>query len=132
MSEKIRVALLGLGEVGQTFAARFLAKIQQDRMPIEIVAIADHNTDSPVALGFARSGVPVFKHAGEIVRLGERVDIIFDLTGDPKLRKALRLQLQENNNHHTVIAPEMVAQLLYCFFYEETRFPDKHRGRGGY
>jgi homoserine dehydrogenase len=132
MNKKIRVALLGLGEVGELFAERLLAKIQESKLPIEIVAVADRNTESPVALGFRHSGVQVFKHAFEVVKLGDHVDIIFDLTGDPMVRRALRMQMQESENRHTVIAPEVVAKLLYMFFFEETQFPAKHNGRGGY
>lgn len=128
----IRVALLGLGEVGEVFAERLLAKIQESKLPIEIVAVADRNTDSPVALGFKHSGVPVFRHAFDIIKLGDQVDVIFDLTGDPTVRRALRTQMLESKNQHTVIAPEVIAKLLYMFFFEETQFPAKHNGRGGY
>lgn len=129
---KIRVALLGLGDVGELFAERLLAKIQESKLPIEIAAVADRNTDSPVALGFKHSGVPVYKHAFEVINLGNNVDIIFDLTGDPMVRRALRMQMRDAENTHTVIAPEVVARLLYLFFSEETAFPDKHKGKQGY
>lgn len=118
MSQVVKVALLGLGEVGETFAEHFLEKIQEDHVKVEIVAAAHHNLESPVALGFSQNGVPVFKDALEVVSMGARVDIIFDLTGDPELRKKLRVALQETHNQHTVIAPEVVAHLLWNFFGE--------------
>jgi hypothetical protein len=62
--------------------------------------------------------VPVFKDAMDVVSMGAKVDIIFDLTGDSELRKKLRVALQETHNQHTVIAPEVVAQLLWNFFGE--------------
>lgn len=129
---KIRIALLGLGEVGELFAERLLGKIQESKLPIEIVAVADRNTESPVAMGFKHSGIPVFKHAFEVIKLGDHVDIIFDLTGDPMVRRALRMQMKESENTHTVIAPEVVARLLYYFFYDEMQFPEKHKGSQGY
>lgn len=116
MQGDIRVALLGLGEIGQTFAEHFLEKIQEQRAPVRIVAVADHNTDSPVALGFSQNGVPVFKDALEVTRLGDQVDIIFDLTGSTKTRQELRLRLLETKNKHTLIATEVFANLLWCFF----------------
>jgi len=85
---------------------------------VEIVAVAHRNLESPVALGFSHSKVPVFKDAMEVVTMGAKVDIIFDLTGDPELRKKLRVALQESHNLHTVIAPEVVAHLLWNFFGE--------------
>ena len=118
MSQVVKVALLGLGEVGETFAEHFLEKIQENHVKVEIVAAAHHNLESPVALGFIQNGVPVFKDALEVVSMGAKVDIIFDLTGDPELRKKLRVALQETHNQHTVIAPEVVAHLLWNFFGE--------------
>jgi homoserine dehydrogenase len=118
MSHVVKVALLGLGEVGETFAEHFLEKIQEEHVKVEIVAVAHHNLESPVALGFIQNGVPVFEDAMEVVTMGAKVDIIFDLTGDPELRKKLRVALQESHNQHTVIAPEVVAHLLWNFFGE--------------
>jgi hypothetical protein len=109
---------LGLGEVGERFAEHFLEKIQEEHVNVEIVAVAHRNLESPVALGFIHSKVPVFQNALDVVSLGAKVDIIFDLTGDPELRKKLRIALQESHNQHTVIAPEVVAHLLWNFFGE--------------
>ena len=129
MSHAIKVALLGLGEVGEKFAEHFLEKIQEDHVKVEIVAVAHRDLESPVALGFIHSKVPVFKDAMEVVSLGSKVDIIFDLTGDPDLRKKLRTALLESHNQHTVIAPEVVAHLLWSFF-GEGELP--HSGSTGY
>lgn len=118
MSNVVKVALLGLGEVGEKFAEHFLEKIQEQHANVEIVAVASRDLESPVALGFIHSKVPVFKDALEVVTLGPKVDIIFDLTGDPELRRKLRAALQESHNQHTVIAPEVVAHLLWNFFGE--------------
>jgi homoserine dehydrogenase len=116
MKDTIRVALLGLGDIGEAFAEQFLAKIQEHGAPVEIVAVADHHPDSPVALGFSQSGVPVFRDALEVTSLGDKIDIIFDLTGNSRLRQELRLKLIETRNQHTVIATEVLARLLWHFF----------------
>lgn len=130
MSNKVRVALLGLGSVGETFAEHFLEKIQEEHINVEIVAVASRHLDSPVALGFSHSNVPVFQDALDVIDLGEKVDIIFDLTGNAELRKRLRARLQETNNRHTVIAPEIFAHLLWNFFGESTDLP--HSAQTGY
>ncbi|MFP5410138.1 MAG: hypothetical protein ACLGG6_04100 [Gammaproteobacteria bacterium] len=129
MRHTVKVALLGLGEVGEKFAEHFLEKIQEDHVNVEIVAVAHRDLESPVALGFAHSKVPVFRDAMEVVSLGDKVDIVFDLTGNPELRKQLRAALQETRNQHTVIAPEVVAHLLWNFF-GEGELP--HSERTGY
>lgn len=129
MKHTVKVALLGLGEIGEKFAEHFLEKIQEEHVNVEIVAVAHRDPDSPVAMGFRHSQVPVFEDAMEVVSMGARVDIIFDLTGDPELRKKLRTALQDSHNQHTVIAPEVVAHLLWSFFGEGD-LPDS--GRTGY
>ena len=129
MSHVVKVALLGLGEVGEIFAEHFLEKIQEDHVNVEIVAVAHRDLESPVALGFSQNKVPVFKDAMEVVSMGAKIDIIFDLTGDPELRKKLRMALQTSHNQHTVIAPEVVARLLWNFF-GEGELPSS--GRTGY
>ena len=123
MSNKVNVALLGLGSVGETFAENFLEKIQEDHVNVEIVAVANQDLNTAVAMGFAHSNVPVFQNALEVVNLGDKVDIIFDLTGNPEIRKNLRTRLQETKNTHTVIAPEVVAHLLWNFFGEKVAMP---------
>jgi len=123
MGNKIKVALLGLGSVGEIFAEHFLEKIQEQHINVEIVAVASRHLDTPVAMGFAHSNVPVFQDALEVVDLGEKVDIIFDLTGNEELRKSLRTRLQETNNRHTVLAPEVFAHLLWNFFGETAVLP---------
>ena len=129
MGRVVKVALLGLGEVGEKFAEHFLEKIQEEHVKVEIVAVAHRNLESPVALGFLHSKVPVFRDAMEVVTLGAKIDIIFDLTGDPDVRKRLREALQASHNQHTVIAPEVVAHLLWNFF-GEGELP--HSSRTGY
>lgn len=130
MTQKIKIALLGLSRIGEIFSEHFLEKIQEQHINVEIVAVATHYLDSPVALGFAHSNVPVFEDALKVIDLGEKVDIIFDLTGNPELRQQLRAKLQASNNHHTVIAPEVFAQLLWEFFGEGVKLP--HSGKTGY
>ncbi len=132
MGKKIRVALVGLGNVGEVFAEHFLGKIQEGGMPIEIVAVADRHLDSPIALGFSQNKIPTFGDALEVVKLGDKVDIIFDLTGNSDVRQALRNKLMESKNHHTVIAPAVVAQLLWCFFDEDRELPGADRHDAGY
>ena len=79
-------------------------------------------------MGFQQSGVNFFENAVDVVQLGEEVDIIFDLTGSDETRQNLRKGMQETNNRHTVIAPEMMARLLWMFFGEEGRAADEKGG----
>ena len=130
MSDKIKIALLGLGEVGQDFAEAFLEMIQEAGKPIEIAAIAHRHLDSAVALGFQQSGVPAFETFEGIIEMGDKIDIIFDLTGDADTRTNLRKGLQATKNQHTIIAPEMIAKLLWMFFDDSAGF--QNLSQGGY
>lgn len=116
MSNKIRVAILGLGKVGEVFAEHFLGKIQESGANVEIVAVATRDAQAPVALGFSHSGVTVLQDALDVANMGDKVDVVFDLTGNADLRKELRSRMQAANNHHTVIAPEVMAHLVWAFF----------------
>ena len=116
MGYNIKIALLGLGSVGQEFAENFLEIIQEGGKAVEIVAVAHHDKDNAVALGFQQSGVKFFENAVDVVQLGEEVDIIFDLTGSSETRLALRKGMMDSGNKHTVIVPEMMANLLWMFF----------------
>ena len=128
MSENINVALLGLGDIGQEFAEQFLEIIQEGGKPVEIVAVAHDDLDSPVALGFKHSRVPVYKNAVDVIGMGAGVDVIFDLTGNAETRQALRQGLMESDNRHTVIAPEVIAKLLWMFFDTDKNMQG---GKGG-
>ncbi|MDH5544555.1 MAG: homoserine dehydrogenase [Gammaproteobacteria bacterium] len=55
----------------------------------------------------------------EIVELGEKLDVIFDLSGDPQIRMELRKTLFSSDNKHTVIAPESVAQVMWAMMGRE-------------
>ncbi|HEC12252.1 MAG TPA: hypothetical protein ENI80_03235 [Acidiferrobacteraceae bacterium] len=112
----IRVALVGLGEIGELFAEMLLEQTQVKNAPVKIVAVADRHLDSPIALGFAQNNIPVFEDALDLVDLGDKVDIIFNLTENPSVDVSMNLRLMKNKNRHTVIVPVMVAKLLQVFF----------------
>lgn len=115
MSNDINVALLGLGRIGQQFTASLTKHIAEGGKPINIVAVAERDPNSKAAKDLEELGVPVYTDALEVVGLGDKVDIIFDLTGVPSVRKAMRDKLQEQGNAHTVLVPEVFARLLWSF-----------------
>ena len=118
MTDTINVALPGLGRIGHQVAVALANHIEDGGKPIKIVAIAERDPDSAAAKRFKDSGVAVFTDAIDVVDLGEKVDIIFDLTGVPSIRQALRVKLQEKSNYHTVLVPEVFARLLWSFLEE--------------
>lgn len=119
MPNTINVALMGLGRIGQQFTTSLSAHIAEGGKPIKIVAVAERDTTSDAARKFAADGVPVFADALDIVALGDAVDIIFDLTGVPSVRQAVRDKLQDMENFHTVLVPEVFARLLWSFLEDD-------------
>jgi hypothetical protein len=55
----------------------------------------------------------------DIVGMGHAVDVIFDLTGVPSVRRTLREKMQETGNRHTIIAPETMARMLWAVVSED-------------
>lgn len=115
MAKDINVALLGLGRIGQQFTASLTRHIAEGGKPINIVAVAEKDAGSTAAKELEELGVPVYTDAAEIAGLGDKVDIIFDLTGVPIVRQSMREKLQELGNQHTVLVPEVFARLLWSF-----------------
>ena len=63
----------------------------------------------------------MFTDAADALDLGEEIDVVFDLTGVPAIRAALRQKLQETGNQHTVIAPEVVVRFFWTLFEDDAR-----------
>lgn len=123
VNSTIRIAIVGLGEAGEIFAEHLLEKIQLEHKPVKIVAPADPDVNSSVALGFSQNGVPVYPDSLDVLKHAEDIDIIFNLSGDPAISQRLRIELLHLRNSHTSIASEEIAQLLWCFFGEKRDLP---------
>lgn len=118
------IAVVGLGEVG----ARFLDEMLRlkDR-GIRIVCVSELS-DTPGRRRAVEEGIPV-KTVDEMLALNHAVDVIFDLTGTPSVRRMLREKMQETGNRHTIIAPETMARLLWAVVTDEM-LVDAHNDRG--
>lgn len=108
----IHIAIVGLGRVGSLF---FDKMAEREGKGIRIVAVAQRGQDHPVAREAQARGIRVFQDGFEMVeRIGGEIDVLFDLTGDPGFRQKLRDTLARSGNHHTVIAPELIAHLIWA------------------
>ena len=118
MSETINVAVLGLGRIGQQFAAGLSKHIDQGGKPIKIVAVAERDPDSLAAEMFADENVPVYAKASDVVEMADQIDIIFDLTRSPEVRQTLRAKLHDAGNRDTIIVPEIFAHFVWSLLEE--------------
>lgn len=79
---------------------------------VEIVGIADLKTDTPGILLAKEKGIRTTTDMGQILELGEKLDILIDVTGVHAVREQLRRYMVESDNHHTVIMHERIAALM--------------------
>ncbi|MEQ1658953.1 MAG: homoserine dehydrogenase [Hylemonella sp.] len=107
--EQQRIAIIGLGRIGSAFLSQMLQKRSQG---IELVCAAEA-ADTPGRQLAVKSGIAL-KTLDEIVALGNRIDVIFDLTGIPEVRRELRDKLVAAKNAHTVIASETIVRVIWA------------------
>src|SRR3990172_4946863 len=124
----VKIAIAGLGRVG----SKFLQKLTDRRSSgVKIIGVAEANPDAPGVKFAETNEIKVYRDIQDIVKLGDAVDVIFDLTGSIEVRKALRSGLAESNNRHTVVAPEVIAFLIWDIMAAGEAFPTD-RVAGGY
>ena len=119
------IAIIGLGRIGAVFLETMLKKKQN----INLVCVAEvGNTPGKASAEAAGLKISTLE---EIVAMGDGVDIIFELTGVPAVRRELRTKMLETNNLHTVIASETVARLIAALVLDED-LPDIAGRKAGY
>ena len=128
MSEPSNVAVLGLGRIGQQFAAGLSKHIDAGDKSVQIVAVAERDPDSLAAQMFADENVPVYSKASDVLDIGDQIDIIFDLTGSSDVRQTLRDRLQETDNHRTIVVPEIFARLVWSLLEENVELSSLQEG----
>lgn len=107
--EQQRIAIIGLGRIGSAFLSQMLQKRSQG---IELVCAAEA-ADTPGRQLAVKSGIAI-KSLDDIVALGNGIDVIFDLTGLPGVRRELRDKLVAAKNAHTVIASETIVRVIWA------------------
>ncbi|KRI01554.1 homoserine dehydrogenase [Curvibacter sp. PAE-UM] len=112
--EQQRIAIIGLGRIGSAFLSQMLQKRSQG---IELVCAAEA-ADTPGRQLAVKSGIAI-KSLDDIVALGNRIDVIFDLTGIPEVRRELRDKLVAAKNAHTVIASETIVRVIWALISQD-------------
>lgn len=122
---KQNIAIIGLGRIGSAF----LGAILQKKQSINLSCVAER-MDTPAKTQAAAAGIKVAT-LEEIVAMGDAIDVIFDLTGIPDVRKELREKLLASNNNHSVIASETIARLIWSLI-SDTELPMIEGRKTGY
>jgi predicted homoserine dehydrogenase-like protein len=105
--QTIRIILIGAGETGTPLLNQLLAAPF-----VDVVGVADLDDQMPGIQLAKKHGITTTNDFMSLVKLGEAVDIIIDVTGVAKVRADLRKYLQESGNRHTIIMHELIAVLL--------------------
>jgi predicted dinucleotide-utilizing enzyme len=112
--DKQRIAIIGLGRIGSAFLREMLTP---NGKGIELVCAAEQH-DTPGRQAAIQAGIPI-KTVDEIVALGKEIDIVFELTGIPTLRRELREKMAHTHNLHTVIASESILRVIWSLISDE-------------
>lgn len=125
--EKQNIAIVGLGRVGTAFLDEMLCLTEKGIK----VAYGVERTDTEGKAQASAAGVRMVT-LDELVGIGDQVDVIFDLTGNPDVRKALREKLAASGNRHTVVAPETIARMMWSVMSSEKELPVVAGRKTGY
>ena len=107
--ENQNIAIIGLGRIGSAFLGEMLRKKGGGIN----LAYAAEQADTPGKAQAIAAGIKMV-NLDDIVALGDRIDVIFELTGLPGVRKELREKLTAANNRHTVIASETIVRVIWA------------------
>lgn len=105
--DKVRVAIVGGGRTGTPLLEDFLS-----RPFVEVAGVADVNSESTGALLAQGSGVFFTTDAMELAAMGEDVDLLIEVSGDPELKSRIKEAYQAQGNRHTIILHDLVARLI--------------------
>ena len=124
--KKQSIAIVGLGKMGSAFLEELLG---QPNEGVEIIAVVEKNNTAGLAVAKAR-GIKNL-NIDELIAIGSNLDILFDLTGAAEVRQELRDKLRAAGNHHTIIATENIARMIWVLISSGAEMPGVHL-RAGY
>ncbi|MBI3902574.1 MAG: homoserine dehydrogenase [Nitrosomonadales bacterium] len=112
--QKQNIAIIGLGRIGSAFMG---AMLQKTGKGINLACVAER-MDTPAKAKAIAAGIKL-KTLDEIVGMGDAIDVVFDVTGLPEIRKELREKLAASGNHHTVIASETIVRVIWSLISDD-------------
>lgn len=119
------IAIVGLGRMGSAFLEELMCVVEKGMK----VAYAVEKNDTPGRRMAETYHVNIVS-IDQLIAEGDKVDVIFDLTGSTETRKELREKLHACGNRHTVIAPESIARMMWAIMADEKMLPDVHERKG--
>ena len=105
--DKVRVAIVGGGRTGTPLLEDFLK-----RPFIEVVGVADADSDSAGAAIARQNGIFFTPDADVLAAKGNGIDLIIEVSGDPAVKPALKDAFMAQGNRHTLIVHDLIARLI--------------------
>ncbi|HYD32384.1 MAG TPA: hypothetical protein VEB64_16195 [Azospirillaceae bacterium] len=116
----MKIAIVGLGRVGSDFLEELMRNADKG---FQIVYAAETSDTEGKKLACDK-GIPVGT-IEDILALGDKVDIIFDLTGSRGVRRMVREELEKAGNIHTTVVPETVSRMMWALMTDK-KLPEVH------
>lgn len=107
MVEVAKVGIIGGGRTGAPLIRDFL---KYDY--IQIMGVADVNSDAEGMRIARENNVYTTTDAMDLAKMGEDIDIIIEVSGDPPVKSELKEYYQRTDNKHTIIVHDLVARLM--------------------
>ncbi|RME41368.1 MAG: hypothetical protein D6794_00695 [Deltaproteobacteria bacterium] len=104
--ERVRVALIGAGRTGTTFLREML---KYDY--VEVLGVSDLEESAPGMQLARERGIETTPDPMELLGLGEKIDILVDLSGDLEFKRRIKDYFERIDNTHTIIMHELIARL---------------------
>jgi len=104
--------------MGSAFLEELLG---QPNEGVKIVAVVEKNNSPGLALAKAH-GIRNIS-LDELIGIGDDLDILFDLTGVTTVRQEIRDKLQAAGNHHTIVATENIARMVWALIASGAELP---------
>lgn len=119
--KKHNIAIVGLGRVGSVFLNELLG---ENVSGVKVVAAVE-KAETPAKAAAAKSHVKVIS-LDELVAEGDKIDVVFDLSGGANVAEELHRKYAAKGNQHTIVAPERMAHLMLTVMENQKNLPDVH------
>ncbi len=109
----VNVVIVGLGKVGSTMLKKFLEK-----EGIRVLAVCEKVVVTEGVRLARERGIPVCENLEAITKLGAKIDLIFELTGVPRIHEELNQIITRSGNRDTIIVPNIFAHFIWNLISE--------------
>lgn len=119
--QNVNIGIVGLGRIGSTLVKNL---ISYNGKGISLIAVAEKDHESEGVKLCKQNDIEIYEDGQALVDLGAKLDVIFELTGDPGARRECRMSMVKSKNDHTVIVPEIVAHLIWNIIGGDEAMPE--------